>query len=174
MVGQNYQNHGCTDLPGAQATPAEQAKPIYCPIFLIFSVLKVFRKCTYFYRFVAHLAHLQYVRYGGMAMFSRFSHASGTERFVRAWRCAAVVACVVRVVCREVRVCRACRAVVLRVVAHRCGGVECVAGCPWHPYEDSPYPPRNPLKEEEEAKPATHDMPEIPYFLPVILPYFCL
>lgn len=38
------------------------------------------------------------------------------------------------------------------------------------PNEDSPYPPRNPLKEEEEAKPATHDMPEIPYFLPYFIP----
>ena len=40
------------------------------------------------------------------------------------------------------------------------------------PDEDSPYRPRNLLKEEEEAKPATHDMPEIPYFMPYFLPYF--
>ena len=84
-------------------------------------------------------------------MFSRFSHASGTERFVRVVR------------------------------AGRCGGGASGRGASvwsaWRgvhdtPYEDSPYRPRNLLKEEEEAKPATHDMPEIPYFLSVILPYF--
>lgn len=75
-----------------------------------------------------------------------------------------------------------------------CGGVSCVAwweryarvvhgGAPcrehrgasvgrvWRghdtPDEDSPYRARNLLKEEEEAKPATRDMPE----MPVILPY---
>lgn len=32
------------------------------------------------------------------------------------------------------------------------------------PDEDSPYRARNLLKEEEEAKQATHDMPEIPSF----------
>lgn len=80
-----------------------------------------------------------------------------------------MVACVS---CREVRAYMGvwrCRGVAVQ----RCGGAS-GRGVVVHdtPDEDSPYPPRNPLKEEEEAKPATHDMPEIPYFIPVILPYF--
>lgn len=73
-----------------------------------------------------------------------------------------------RVVRFMVRACRAwrCVVVVLRVVgivAHRHGW----QGGRDTPDEDSPYRARNLLKEEEEAKPATRDMPE----MPVILPY---
>ena len=60
-------------------------------------------------------------------------------------------------------------AVVLLVVVWRCGmraswcgGMAVWQGVHDTPNEDSPYHPRNLLKEEEEAKPATHDMPEIP------------
>ena len=95
MVEQNDQNHGYTDLPGAQATPAEQAKPIYCPIFLIFSVLKVFRKVDDFCIITRYVIYIQHIRQSIMAQFSRFSHAWGVW-----W-------CVVCAVVGEVRACRA-------------------------------------------------------------------
>ena len=65
----------------------------------------------------------------------------------------------------EVRACRAWGGAPCR--EHRGASV----GRVWRghdtPDEDSPYRARNLLKEEEEAKPATRDMPE----MPVILPY---